>query len=112
MLVLAFAGDPLVQVGGVGVAAPGHRDVEQGAAGAFAEDGMGDLGGDALGGVHGNRIPVGDVPTQVVAGEGGAGTVIESAGGDPGVVGVNGEDLPAFPLRTGSSARWCTSRGL
>jgi hypothetical protein len=50
VFVLAFAGDPLVQVGGVGVTATGHRHVQQGAAGGVSEHGVGALGGDALGG--------------------------------------------------------------
>ena len=41
-------GDPLIQVGGVGVAAAGHRDVQQGTVGGFAEHGVGGVGGDAL----------------------------------------------------------------
>ena len=47
VFVVAF-GDPLIQVGGVGVAAAGHRDVQQGTAGGFAEHGVGGVGGDAL----------------------------------------------------------------
>jgi hypothetical protein len=50
----------------------------------------GALGGDAVGAVHGDRVAVGDVLTQVVPGEGGAGAVIEAAGGDAAVGGVHG----------------------
>ena len=58
----------LIQVGGVGVAPSGHRDVRQGAAGVFAQHGVGRIGGDALCGVHGDGVAVGDVLTDIVVG--------------------------------------------
>jgi len=54
--VFVVAGGALVEVSGVGVAAAGHGDVEQGAAGVFAEYGVAGVGSDALGGVHGDRV--------------------------------------------------------
>jgi hypothetical protein len=46
VFVLAFPGQALVQIARVGVAAAGHRHVQQCAAGVFTEHGMGALGGD------------------------------------------------------------------
>jgi hypothetical protein len=67
MFVLAFAGEPLVQVGGVVFAAAGHRDIQQRAGGVLAEHGVGGVGGGALGGVHGDRVAVGDVGVSLAA---------------------------------------------
>ena len=100
VFVIALAGDPLVHIRLVGFAAARHRDVQQGTAGGVAEHGVGGVGGDALRRVHGDRVAVGDVLTQVVPGEGGAGAVIEPAGGDPRVLcgGIDGVDLPAVAV--------------
>ena len=51
----------LVEENRVGVTAPGHGDVGQCAGGGFAQDGVAGVGGDALGGVHGDGVAVGDV---------------------------------------------------
>jgi hypothetical protein len=49
--------------------------------------------------VHdGDGVAVGDVPAQVVAGEGGAGAVVEAASGEALVFGVDGVDLPAVAV--------------
>ena len=56
---------------------------------------MSGVGGDALRRVHGDRVAVGDVGAQVVAAEGGAGAVVDAAGGDAVVFGVDGVDAPA-----------------
>ena len=83
-------GGPFVEVGGVGVAATGHGDVEHRAGGVLAEHGVGGVGGDALGGVHGDGVAVGDVLANVVAVEDDAGVVVEASGGEAVVVGVDG----------------------
>ena len=92
----------LVEVGGVGVAAAGHRDVEQGAGGVLAEHRVGGVGGDALGAVHGNGVAQNDVLAQVLILEDGAGPVIETFGGDA----ISGGSMAAtrhrLPLRTES----------
>ena len=98
VFVVAFPCQASIQVGGVGVAAAGQGDVSHRAGTVCAKNRVGALGGDTLGGVHSNRIPVGDVLVEVVPGEHGAGTVIEAAGGDPIVLGVNGVDAPALPV--------------
>src|SRR5262245_34118874 len=53
MLVISFPGRVLIEVGRIGFAAACHGDVQQCAGGVFAEDRMGGVSGDALGGVHG-----------------------------------------------------------
>jgi hypothetical protein len=57
-LVVAFAGDALLQVRAVGFTAAGHRGVKHRASGVFAEDGVGGVGGGALGRMHGDRVAV------------------------------------------------------
>jgi hypothetical protein len=72
-----------VDVGKVGVAASGQRDIRHGAGRAVGEDGVGVVGGDALGGVHGDGVAQFDVLAQVVVVEDGAGVVGEPFGGHP-----------------------------
>src|SRR5260370_29270322 len=98
VFVVAFPGDPLVQVGGVGVAATRQSDVQKSPAGGFTEDGVGGVGGDALGGVHSDGVAVGDVVAQGVPGARDARAVAESACGNPIVFGVDGVDAPAVAV--------------
>jgi hypothetical protein len=53
---LGFTGDVLVDEGFIGVSAAGHGDVGHGAGGVLAQDRVGGVGGDALGGVHGGGM--------------------------------------------------------
>src|ERR1700739_496040 len=94
LLVLCLPRFALVELSGVGLAAAGQSDVQQCAGGVFAEHGVCGVGGDALGGVHADGIAVGDVLAQIVAGKGGAGAVVEAAGGGAGGLGVGGEHPP------------------
>ena len=64
----------------------------------LAEHGVGGVGGDPLGRVHGDRVPVVNVLVEVVAGEDGAGAVVEAPRGDAVVVGVDGQDVPALSV--------------
>jgi len=48
------------------------------------------VGGGALGGVHGDRVAVGDVLAQILTGEGGPGAIGHPPRGDAVVVGVDG----------------------
>jgi len=98
VLMLAFPGQALVQMRGVGVAAAGQRHVQQGAGGGVAEHGVGGVGGDALGGVHGDGVAVGDVLAQVLTGKGGPGAIRQPARGDAMVFGVDGVDAPAVAV--------------
>jgi hypothetical protein len=50
--VLAFASHALMQVGGVYIAAAGHRGVKQCAGGVFTDHGTGGAGGNTLGRRH------------------------------------------------------------
>jgi hypothetical protein len=50
LAVFVIAGGALVEVGGVGVAGAGHRNIEHCAAGVFAEHGVARVGGNTLGG--------------------------------------------------------------
>ena len=109
-------GGALVEVGGVGVAAAGHRDVEQCAAGVFAEDGVAGVGGDALGGVHGDRVAEADVLAQVVAFEDDAGAVVEAFGGNAIGLRVDAGHPPPVPVahrrhRLSLSVAWWTLDG-
>jgi hypothetical protein len=88
----------LVEVGAVGVSAAGHRDVEQCAAGVFAEHGVGGVGGNPLGGVHRDGVAVGDVFAKIIAIEDGDGVVVQASGRQPIVVGVDGGDAPAVAV--------------
>ncbi len=83
-----------VDVGMVGVASAGHGDVKQIAAGVLAENGEAGVGGDSLGGVHGNGVAEADVLAEIVLVEGGAGFVIEAFASDATVVGVDDDDPP------------------
>src|SRR5262245_38110964 len=87
-----------MKVGGVGCSTTCHSDVHQCPSGVVAENSVGAVGGDALGGVHGDGVAVGDVLSQVVAGEDGACVVVEAAGGDAVVVDVDRVDAPAVAV--------------
>ena len=56
------------------------------------------VGGNALGGVHGRGVAVGDVLGDVVGVEYGAAPVGEAFGGDPPGRGVDGVDAPAVAV--------------
>jgi hypothetical protein len=51
-----------------------------------------------LGGVHGDRVAVGDVFADVVAVEDGQGVVVQAVGSDAVVLGVDGGDAPAVAV--------------
>jgi hypothetical protein len=57
LAILLFCG-PFVDLGVVDFAATRHGRVEHGAGGVLAEYGVGGVGGDALGGVHGDGVAV------------------------------------------------------
>ncbi|SKW95498.1 Uncharacterised protein [Mycobacteroides abscessus subsp. abscessus] len=59
---------------------------------------MAGVGGDALGGVHGHRVPQMGVLAQVVPGQDGDGAVVETPRRDPSHGGVDGEDLPTLSV--------------
>src|SRR5271166_1591559 len=101
VLVVVFAGHPLIQLGGVGFAAAGHRHVQRGAAGVFAEDGVHGVGGGALAGVRRGRVSVGDVLAQVVPGKQCPRSVGEASGRDPLLVVVDGEHGPPVAVADG-----------
>src|SRR5262245_65704057 len=82
VFVVSFSDRALMKVGGVGCSTTCHSDIHQCTSGAFAENSMGAVGGDTLGGVHGDGVAVVDVLAQILASEDGAGVVIEAAGGD------------------------------
>jgi len=87
----------LVPVGVVGLADTRHRHVQRCAACIFAQHGVAGVGGDALGRVHRDGIPVGDVLTHIVAAEDG-GPVGQSTSGDPVAVGVDGGHPPTISI--------------
>lgn len=100
VLVVGFVGDGGVDSHVVFVAAAGHRDVGQGAAGPIGQHRPADSGsvgaadGHALGGVDGAGVAQGDVLAQVVAGEDGAGAVGEPLCGDTALLGVDADHAP------------------
>ena len=98
MAVFVVATSAFVEVGGVGVAAAGHGDVEQCAAGVFAEHGVAGVGGDTLSGVHGHRVAEADVLAEVVVVEDDAGPVVETLGSKAIRLGVDRGDAPAVAV--------------
>jgi hypothetical protein len=84
----------LVEVGGVAVAASGHRNVEQRTGGGFVEDGVGGVGGGSLGGVHSYGVAMIDVFSQIIPAKNNAGAVIEPLRGQPVRLGVDCGDTP------------------
>jgi hypothetical protein len=66
--------------------------------GVLAEYGVGGVGGDPLGSVHGDRVAVGDVLPYVVAVEDDAGAVIESLRCQPVRFGVDRGDAPTVSV--------------
>jgi hypothetical protein len=56
------------------------------------------VGGDVLGGVHGDRVAQRDVLPQIVGVEDDAGVVGEPFGGNPIGVGIDGDDAPAVAV--------------
>jgi hypothetical protein len=107
--VFAFAGSSLVEVGGVGVAPTGDRDIEQIAGGALAEHGVAGVGGSAFGRMHGGGVTQSDVFEQIFIVEDGAGPVAKTLGDDaiggcvdrgnpPSVAVANGIHLPIVGL--------------
>ena len=88
----------LVEVGVVGFAAAGHRHVKRCAGGVFAQHDVAGVSGHALGGVHRDGVPVGDVLAHVVAVEGRAGPVTEPASRDAVAVGVDGGHPPTVSI--------------
>jgi hypothetical protein len=96
--VLGFCAVAGVDVGVVGLAAAGHGDVGHRPAGAFADDGVGGVGGDALGRMHRNCVAQGDVLGEVVGVEDDAGVVGKALSGNPIRVWVDGGDAPAVAV--------------
>lgn len=103
VLVVAFPDRAVVEVSVVGLAAAGECDVGQVAAGGISEHGVGGVGGDALCGVHGDRVSELHMLTQIVTAEHGPRLVTVSAGCDAGMLGgvIDGDDLPALPVAHG-----------
>jgi hypothetical protein len=91
-------GGALIKIGSIGAAASGHGDVGQCARGVLAQERVGGVGGDALGGVHGDGVAVGDVFADIVVGEGAQCLVVEAAGDDAVVVLVDPGDAPALSV--------------
>jgi hypothetical protein len=63
------------------------------------------VGGDGLGRVQRDGVPVGDVRTHIVAVEDGAGPVTEPASGDPVAVAVDGGHPPTISIAQRSARR-------
>src|ERR1700737_1318658 len=91
-------GGPFVQVGVVGFAATCHGHVEHRALGVLAEHGLGGVGGDPFGAVHGDRVAVGDVLAYIAVEECASSVVIESAGDQSVIFAVDLRDAPALPV--------------
>jgi hypothetical protein len=93
-------GCDISKAGSVGVASPGHRDVQQGSGAGFADDGVGGVGGDALGGVHGDGVAQADVLAHI----------LEPLGGHPVGGGVDGGYAPALAAAHRIHQRWWLAR--
>ena len=101
--VFGFVG-AFVEVGGVGVAGAGHRHVEHGAGGVLPQHRMCGVGGNALGGVHGRGVAVGDVLGDVVGVEYGAARSVRRSAAIRPVAGSTALTRQRSPLRTASCA--------
>ncbi|SIN23693.1 Uncharacterised protein [Mycobacteroides abscessus subsp. abscessus] len=99
VFVVGFPGSGVVEAHGVGMPAAGQTDVgDRAGRGLGRQQGVAGVGGDALGGVHGHRVPQMGVLAQVIARQDRDRAVVETPRRDPPHIGVDGEDLPALSV--------------
>ena len=85
--------------------AAGQTDVgDRAGRGLARQQGVAGVGGDALGGVHGHRVPQMGVLAQVIARQDRDRAVVDAPRRDPPHIGVDGEDLPALTVANRSAS--------
>lgn len=87
-----------VEVSSVGIPTAGHRNVQQGAASVFTEDGVAGVNGHPLGGMHGDRVTEADMLAQVFRFKESAPIVVEPFGNNTIRLGIDGHDAPTISI--------------